>query len=362
MKFIEIVTGYPKASSLLPKEDFFRYPCMIAKELGLEPEIWCVREKGMKKEERMNSIFVRRFSNAFSLYLHLWGKDIALVHASLRPHLPSLLAGLTPKRKIFTTLTYELGSNALVRAVSLFLISRFDKVLTLTPYEQEIYRKEGIDSDLIPLAIDYGFFSRPVRAARKKYGLEEGFTLITVANFRAFKNLDVMVESFDRFSRQKDARDAQFIVVGQDMLQNKGYREQKGTSATVQAIIEKNKNIRWLGHRSPSEIRELLALADVYVSSSSVEAQGLTNYEAAAAGKAMCLSRIGSFTTVFGKDALYHPSHDADALAENLLRYYKDLKLRRRNGEAVQERMKAWEYAKIKKKLIRAYSEVLHHV
>jgi len=362
MKFVEITTGYPKASNLLPKEDFFRYPCMLAKQVKLAPEIWCLRNPSQEAEQTVNGIRVRRFANAFSLYINLWKEDIALIHAWLRPHFPSLLAGLTPKKKVFTTLTYELGSNAFAKAVSLFLIKRFDAVISITPYEKEIYEKEGINSELIPLAIDYAFFSKAKKTSKamKKYGLRESaFRIVAVANFRAFKNLDVMVEAFDRFN--KDWEDAQFIVVGQDMLQNKGYREQKKTSTTVQDIIAQNRNILWLGHRSPQEIRDILDCSQAYVSSSSVEAQGLTNYEAAASGLPLCLSDIGSFTTIFGADALYHPAGDAQKLAENFKKYAEDEKLRDRNGKAVQKKMKAYDFSVLGTKLINLYRKVLRH-
>ncbi len=365
MKFIEITNAYPKASKLLEKEDFLRYPCLIARELGLEPEIWTLKRKGFPKEEIVNGIRVKRFHNSYSLFFSLFNKDIKLIHSFLRPCKPSLLAGLVNKPKIFTTVSYEIGSTKLIKIISLFLLKRFDKVICLTPYELEIYKQNGIEPDkllLLPFAIDYNFFSKRIKHKEdimKRYGINSNdFKVITIANFRSCKNLDTMVKAFQIFNRK--IPNSTFIVIGQDRLKDKEtYKEQPPKNKSILELIKSNKKIVWLGERSPHEIRELLNISDVYVLSSSIEAQGLTNYEAAATGKAICLSNIGSFTTVFKDYVLYHPPKDAKRLSENFYLYYKNKKLREANGRKVKELVKGWDYKIIKRKLKSLYEELL---
>jgi len=365
MKYILITSAYPKASPLLPTEDFFRYPCEIARELGLTPEIWTLRTKGLSKEEKVNNIKVRRFPNSWILLLNLFNKDIKLIHSFLRPHQASLLAGLVNKPKVFTTISYELGSTRLIKLISLFLLKKFGKVIGLTPYEVDVYRRNGISPKkltLLPFAVDYKFFSKKVgnkKAIMKKHSLKTNdFKIITIANFRSCKNLEIMIKAFQIFN--KKVPNSTFIVVGQDLLSAKHiYKEQKRIDKPINCIIQESKNIRWTGECTPYEIRDLLNVSDIYVSSSSIEAQGLTLYEAAASGTPLCLSTLGSFTTVFKDNVLYHNQKDHKALADNILRYYKDKKLRDKKGSDVKKMVKDWDFPIIKKRLKKLYIETL---
>jgi len=362
-RFIAVITGYPKASSLLPTEDFFLYPCRIAEELGFQPEMWTLRTGDLKPEEVVNGVKVRRFRNAWQLYKNLKAKDIGFIYAVLRPHMPSLLAGLTDKPKVFMTSSYEIGSTWLIGKISLFFLKRFDRLMMSTPYEMECYKRYGIPEKklvLIPCAVDQRFFSKKLDEGmiRRKHGIEKKFTIITIANFRSCKNLDVMIKAFKRFNEQ--VPDSQFLVIGQDKLKDKdNYKEQESSATTVEELVKESRNVVWLGHRSPEEIREFLNISDVYILSSYIESQGLTNYEAASAGKAICLSTLGTFTTVFGDCALFHDPFDDKKLAENLMVYYNDEKLRKENGSKAQELMKAWDYPVIKEKLKNLYKQLL---
>ncbi len=367
MKFIVITEGYPKASELLPTEDFFRYPCEIAKELNLAPEIWTLNKKRAAKKEIVNGIKVKRFHNSWVLFFHLLQsqRNIKLIHAFVRPLMASLSAGLVNKPKVFTTISYEIGSTKLIKMVSLFLLKRFNKVICLTPYELNVYKQNGINPNnlvLLPFAVDYKFFSKKIKNKKsimKKYDIKASdFKIITIANFRSCKNLDIMVEAFKIFNEEVPR--SIFIVIGQDFLKAKHlYREQCKTDKTINSLIKNIKNIKWMKERKPYEIRELLNVSDVYVSSSSIEAQGLTNYEAASTGIPLCLSTIGSFKTVFKDLVPYHNPKDYRTLTKNLLRYYNNSKLRKENGSKVQNLVTKWDFPIIKKRLKKLYIETL---
>ena len=167
-----------------------------------------------------------------------------------------------------------------------------------------------------------------------------------------------MIKAFQIFN--KKVQNSTFIVIGQDFLKAKHlYNEQCKTDKTVESLIKDVKNIKLMGGRNPYEIRELLNISDVYVLSSSIEAQGLTNYEAASSGTAICLSTIGSFKTVFKDLVLYHNPKDYKKLADNLLKYYKNEKVRKTNASKLKKFVKDWDFPIIRKRLKKLYIEVL---
>ena len=106
-------------------------------------------------------------------------------------------------------------------------------------------------------------------------------------------------------------------------------------------------------------VRALLHGSTAFVHGADNEYQGLVSYEAAAAGVPLCLSNIGTHTSVFGGYALYHEVTDHETLARNLLRCHKDKELVKKNTSFLKKKMKEWDYSVIKKKLGDAYEELI---
>ena len=358
-KFIQIVPFYPLPTGQVFRENYFLWPAAMMREMGFECEFLTLNGKNssQKELEVLDGFTVRRFSSAVKLLMYVFGQD-ALVHSHLRPFPPSLFLGLLPKRKLITPFTYELGSNALVRLLSLWMMRRFDKVVSISPYEEQLYLKNGFrreQVDFIPLAIDYRFYSRPVRdaAAMRKFGLKKNdFIIITVANFRYFKRVDVLLEAFKEF--RKTVRNGKLVLVGEDWLAREG-------RPTIKEMVKELHldSVIIAGYQPAAEIRKLFALSSLFVNTSSVESQCIAVYEAAAAGIPLCLSDIGSFTEVFREHALYHRYDDAASLASNMLQYWNDRKLAGRNAAFLKKFVKAWDYETIKRKLWAAYEAVL---
>jgi glycosyltransferase involved in cell wall biosynthesis len=371
-KFVEILSHYPGGCTdqISEKENYVRYPVKIMRSKGYEAEILTLWKKGLKKEERVTGIKVKRFASAFTLLRYVFrSKEIVLVHSFLRPFPAALLSGiLWNKPRVITPTTYELGSNKLIAAGSVFFMKMFNKVLALTPYEHSIYLRHNFKSKavLLPFCIDYGFFSKTIGkkkvSLRKKYGAKEGeFIIISVANFRRFKNLDIMLSAFKEF--QKNVTNSRFIIVGKDMLTSDLYKEQrKQKKITIKGMVNSLKifeHVTVTGSLDSSRVRELYQISDLFVNSSDPEAQGIAVYEAAAAGMPLCLSKIGSFTTVFGDYALYNKPRDSEGLAKNFLEYYRNSKLRKRNGQRLRDLMKKWDYSEITKRLEAIYASLL---
>lgn len=365
-KFIQVVPVYPL--TLTFKEDYFTWPAVMMKELGYDCEFVTLAKKksgagvesqegqsGHREFEVVNGFPVRRFSSALGLVWYVLWQD-CVVHSHLRPYLPSLLAALLPKRKIITPFTYELGSNALVKWLSLFLMRRFDKVIPISPYEAGVYLSHGFRKEQVvwvPLAIDYGLFSaaRKERAVARKFGIKNaGFTIVTVANFRYFKRVDVLLKAFAEV--KKKVKDSQLILVGDDWLAHEG-------KPTIGEMVKKMglKGVVRTGYQPAEVICKILRFADVFANTSSVESQCIAAYEAAASGLPLCLSGIPSFTGVFKGYAFYHDYDNPSQLAGNLLMYFRDRELAGKRIASLRELVKGWDYGIIRKRLMKLYNE-----
>ena len=95
------------------------------------------------------------------------------------------------------------------------------------------------------------------------------------------------------------------------------------------------------------------------MNSSDPEGMGMAVYEAASAGVALCLSSIGSFTSVFDDMALYNSPRDNEKLADNYLKYYKDTNLRKKNGSRLKKYLKDWDYPVVMARFDNIFSEIL---
>lgn len=365
-KFIQVVPVYPPALTF--KEDYFTWPAVMMKELGYDCEFVTLARKksdagvesrksqsGHKEVEVVNGFPVRRFSSTAKLLWYVLRQN-AVLHTHLRPFAPSLFAGILPKRKIITPFTYELGSNQLVKWLSLFLMRRFDKVIPISPYEGEVYLKNGFRKDQvvwIPLAIDYKLFStaKKEKAVAGKFGIKDAsFTIVTVANFRYFKRVDVLLKAFAEV--KKKVKDSQLILVGDDRL------AQEGKLSIVQMVNKMGlKGVIHTGYQPAEVICKILKFASVFANTSSVESQCIAAYEAAAAGLPLCLSRIPSFSYVFNGNALYHTYDDHRQLASNLLRYRNDTGLVKKHAAFLKKFVKAWDYRFVREKMLQVYRD-----
>ncbi|MBD3164443.1 glycosyltransferase [Candidatus Woesearchaeota archaeon] len=366
--FVQILLGTTGgcADQLSPREDYFLHPITVMKEKGYIPEVWTL-EKGAPGNCR--GARIRRFSSALFLVLNLLSnKKVKLIHAHLRPYLPSLLSGLLNKKCVLTPHTYMLGSSWLIKKFSLMLMKQFDRIIALTPHERQIYLDNGITSNkvrLIPHPIDWDFFSKahlePTEKIRKRYNIYDNeFVITTVANFRRIKNLETMLSAFQKFLYYN--KKSKFIVVGKNQLQNKKYSEQgnsRGYALGINSIVKQlGDKVIFTGGIGYRQVRKILAISDIYVNNSDLEAMCLSVYEAASAGVPLCLSKIGSFTSVFGDMALYSEPRDEKGLLKNFLKYFENPVLRNKSGNKLSRFAKKWDYPLVMKDLKVLYKEL----
>ena len=368
-KFVLITMHYPSVFLVMETEDYMYAPCKIMKKAGYEVEILTLRRQDKPDEEIVRDVKVKRFSNTASL-LHYVYKDpnIVLVHTILRPFLPSLLAAFLPKPKIMTPNTFEPGSTKLIAAISIALMKRFDRLFNITPYEREIYKKAGIPNEkleLLPFPIDYDFFTKNVgkkQALRKKWKLkDEEFVVVTTCNIKSVKNVDTMLKACAE--AKKTVPKIKFILVGPDSLGSKRYKDTyQKDNFNLQALVKKlniGSNIKLTGALEAKYIRELLQAADCFINTSSIESQSISVYEAAASATPLCLSQIGSFTSVFKELAKFNKPRDHKALANNLVWYAQHEKEAKELGKKLKTKVKDWDYKKTEKRMLEIFKQVM---
>ncbi|MAG15611.1 hypothetical protein CMO88_00965 [Candidatus Woesearchaeota archaeon] len=351
-KAIVIAPVYPLNQP--EKEDYINLPAKILKQLGLGVQILTVRKKDEAKEEVIDGFKVKRFSNFVTLLWYALKERPLLIHTFLRPYPASLFAALLPGKKVHTAVTYILGSSKPIAMLSLFLLKRFNKILALTPYETEVYRKNRIPSEKverIPLPVNIDLFSKPKSQAKGLKILKlkkKPFIITCVANFRGIKRVDVLIKAF---SIVKKTVDAKLVLIGKDCLAEEG-------KPTIKQMAQ-DKDVIHLGFLEGEDIKAVLDVTDVFCMASNVEPQCLTIYEAGTNSIPLCLSNLESFTTVFKDSALYHQVGDAEKLAEDIIKYYKDPELRKANGKKAKKFSEVANYNVVHKKMEEMFRKLL---
>ncbi|MBN2454478.1 glycosyltransferase family 4 protein [Candidatus Woesearchaeota archaeon] len=368
-KFIELVNCYPYPIPMKEEEDYFLLPAKVMRKKGFECEFVTLRAQGDRTIEtkfandkaaleHFRGFPIRRFDKTLSL-LNYIRKEKALLHANLRPFLPTTLSSLLPNTKVIRPFTYYMGSNFAIALGSAVLFRRFDRILAVTPYECGVYRKYLIPEKKIthiPLAIDYKFFSKKAKAdgVRKKFGIKQSDkVIVAVANVRKLKRFDVLLKALTIV--RKSVPTAKVVIVGTDMLHAQGLPSLKETSAKL-GISD---SVVVTGFQPAEVLRKIYSISDVFVHPAADEYQGLVSYEASAMGIPLCLSTIGSHTSVYGGHALYHEVNDFKKLAENIVTCINKRESRAEHIKFLKNHMKNWDYPVIAKRLSSFYDELI---
>jgi glycosyltransferase involved in cell wall biosynthesis/ribosomal protein S18 acetylase RimI-like enzyme len=130
--------------------------------------------------------------------------------------------------------------------------------------------------------------------------------------------------------REQD-RDVHFLVIGAPDLD-------KADAITEDELARAAGDVHFAGWRD--DVRDLLAVMDVFVLASWREGMPRSAIEAAAMGRAMVLTDIRGCREVarHGQEALLVPARDPEALVDAILRLAGDPELRRRLGAAARRR------------------------
>lgn len=325
-KFIEVVPRYPLPIPVYSKEDYQTWPVLMMKKNGFSVEIVTSLYPGQKRLEIINGIKVIRFSNSIKLYLYLLSQADSLVYAQGK--ILPLFVGFFSKRAIYITHA-TMGkslpkylSNPFLRFIYKTALSKFKKVVTISPYETNLLTKLGFNNNLVyvPNAIDCDFFSKPSGGNKfsKKYDLTtKSKKIVFLGNMHQGDktNIETLFKAFrivlDQFPASK------LIVIGKFPAKIKKSVEFLPVAKSV--ILT-----GWLSHL---EFIKAFAIADVFVNSSRYEGNPLSVGEAVSAKIPVCLSDLPTLKSIYKNSVLYHSVEDYKELAENIMTFFQGSKL-----------------------------------
>jgi glycosyltransferase involved in cell wall biosynthesis len=115
--------------------------------------------------------------------------------------------------------------------------------------------------------------------------------------------------------------------------------------------------VRWLGDASINTLAEEYNRADVFCLPSSQEGFGIVFLEAMAAGKPIVGTRAAAVPEVVRSGILVEPD-DPEAMAEAILRYYRDPDLRYRMGEAGRDDVRQFDMNRVAAQFLAEISKV----
>jgi glycosyltransferase involved in cell wall biosynthesis len=201
---------------------------------------------------------------------------------------------------------------------------RADLVITVSRYcaarIEEMYGVSG--AVVVPELINLGawrelFQANPASPDPRKY------TILSVCRFYPRKRLDVLLRAAALVRESIPELELRII----------GNGPQRGRLLDICRDLDLTPVVRWLGDASMNTLAEEYNRADVFCLPSSQEGFGIVFLEAMAAGKPIVGTRAAAVPEVVRSGILVEPD-DPEAMAEAILRYYRDPDLRYRMGEA----------------------------
>ncbi len=164
--------------------------------------------------------------------------------------------------------TEKLTKRVLWKYSSIFY-SKCDMAIAPTNFISYVLRKHGVKNVVVvPTGIRIKRHKKHKSYLRKKYGFEKnGKIILHVGRISKEKNIQFMIKSLKKFLKGNLK-----LVITSDGP----YRKQ------VEILAGKNKNIIFTGFLSNEQLDDYYSLADVFVTASKSETQGLTVLEAAA--------------------------------------------------------------------------------
>lgn len=311
----------------------------ILKDKTFSPQIFVLNPSGPLLSE-VKALSIRIHNGGYNSNVSKLKKSLLLLRAFLRllsvviTENPQVIHGFLPLTNFMAavcgkiTLTKKIVTSR--RALnnhqnhSIFwraadkVSSRLSHVVTANALavKEDTFRREGGPKEKIRVihnAIDFDRFntSEEVREkTRKALSLNDSdVVLIIVANLIPYKGHQELIGAVAAL--KSDSLIVQLLVVGED----------RGSGSELQLLAQNlnvSDQIKWLGLRT--DVPELLAASDIYVSASYEEGLSNSLLEALAAGKAIVATKVGGTPELLeqGKFGILVNPRDSQSLAQGI--------------------------------------------
>jgi len=205
---------------------------------------------------------------------------------------------------------------------------RSNRILTVSETSKsDILRRFRVSADKVTViynAIDERLSQAPPDEAfervRIRYQLRDPFALY-VGNIKPHKNLERLIDAFDRLRRQEGFDSLRLVIIGDEISKYQGLRR-----AVHQHKL--HKQVRFFGFVPVDTLSVLYRLASVFVFPSLYEGFGLPPLEAMASGTPVVTSNVSSLPEVVGDAAILVDPYDPDSIADGMKQVLTDTELR----------------------------------
>jgi len=307
----------------------------------------------------------------YAIYQALIPLHLDLLHTfTAKPNIYGTIAGRLAKIPTILNLVEGLGSfyveedlksrtmRRIIESAYRLVFARSQGVVFVNSDDPTYLREQGvIVSDAVHIiksvGIDTERFSMEqvgtvvIDALRRELGLADKVVVLMVARAIWHKG----IREFYEAARVLKREDIRFLLVGDT---------DEGNPSCAPADFLQGPNVAWLGHRD--DIKELIALCDVFVLPSYREGVPRTLLEASAMSKAMVTTdTVGCREVVEdGVNGLLVPVRDVGALASAIARLVDDPLLRSRLAENARSKaVKEFDIRPITREYLDLYAEFI---
>lgn len=178
---------------------------------------------------------------------------------------------------------FDRFAKGVVRKVSCRLAEKTTEFISPSNKTKEIMRNYGVSSyiNVVPTGIDFSKYEKSninmkkLEDLREQYNLKGYFVILSLGRIAKEKSIDVCIKGFAELLKKKKSTKFKMLIVGggPDL-------------ADLQALVQElniNDNVVFVGPVPAEEVQYYYHLADLFVSASLTETQGLTFMEAMAA-------------------------------------------------------------------------------
>lgn len=243
-------------------------------------------------------------------------------------------------------------SQRMVERLSRAFCNRCDAVIApSTPIKEELIRYGVVvPIYVLPYGVDTAEFERePLHNVREELGIGDSALILHVGRLAMEKNIEFVLRAFEILRRHR--HDAKLVVVGD------------GPRAQDLRVLAKalgiSSHVIFTGYIPREKLIDLYLQADLFVTASKTETQGLVVVEAMAAGlPVVALRAMGVVDLVIHGETGFLVQENTDEFAQSCLLLLEDRSLRAYMSKKAKERAQYISAPNSTKKLLEIYEEV----